>query len=57
MDINAEPDDINANDDWDYNDFANAKVESSGTAEAKTRPKFDLNAIGNNSFGDDDDLL
>ena len=41
------------NDDWDYKDFAGAKV---GSAAVPNRPKFDINQLGN-SFDDDDDLL
>lgn len=43
----------NGNDDWDYKDFAGAKL---GSAAVPNRPKFDINALGN-SFDDDDDLL
>ena len=51
---------IDANDDWDYKDFAGAKVDYSsnnGTAAGNARPKFDINNLGNNSFDADDDLL
>ena len=45
--------DDNGQDDWNYKDFAGAKVES---AVGKPRPKFDINNLGN-SFDNDDDLL
>lgn len=53
LDLDGDNDD-NAPD-WDYNDFAGAKVD--GSSAQGQRPKFDINAIGNNSFDDDDDLL
>ena len=54
LDIGNDGDaDDNGNEDWDYKDFAGAKV---GSAAVNTRPRFDINNLGN-SFDDDDDLL
>jgi len=61
LDIGNEGDaDDNGNaNDWDYKDFAGAKVEN-GSATNGARSKFDINNLGNgngNSFELDDDLL
>ena len=57
LDIGNEGDaDDNAND-WDYKEFAGAKVDYGSSAQG-ARGKFDINNLGNGtSFDNDDDLL
>ena len=57
LDIGNEGDaDDNAND-WDYKEFAGAKVDY-GSSRQGARGKFDINNLGNGtSFDNDDDLL